>query len=290
MKKLLLSFLLLCTILVVQAQERYHVGQMVPQGKFIAMVIYVDETGEHGLMISPVALPENNLLVKDMLKARAKEAGVSVEDYIPQLPTPLMVKGEKDSKIAKVQKAMMAENLNGTSGEENCKNIVSYCSKNGISLDDYFPEVAWAISLGEGWFIPGMDEIEIYANVITNGAGVGLGKFTGNKADQYRQELQKQAIDNSSVTLDKALLLRPGFPQRIGSSTFAGNKNFEKDPANNNKIYSASGGLLGYVKDNYFGLALTNINRNGEVGNDYSYIYCDNGVNYRGNTYAFKRF
>lgn len=141
-----------------------------------ALVVYVDESGEHGLLMSPTALRDGSLI----LKYAAKNAGMSVEDFIAAMPMPIMARGEKDSKISKVMKEMMSQNLNGTNGVENCKNIADYCESNGLPMEAYFPEMSWAASLGEGWFIPGTDELEIYANVIAQGVGKANSAFEKN--------------------------------------------------------------------------------------------------------------
>ena len=259
--------------------QRYEVGQLVPQGTWNALVVYVDDSGEHGLLMSPTAWREGTWA----LKYAAKKAGMEIGDFIAMLPLPLMSRGESDSKISKVMKDMMKQNLNGTNGVENCKNIADYCESNGIPMEAYFPELTWAASLGEGWFIPGTDELEIYANVIAK--GLGRANYKGNylHADDHRAELNKKVMENLNVD-------EPGgfvqFPQYIGSSTFACNSAFEKDPANKGKIAKVNGlSIAGNINYIYFGLAYF---RNG-YGQGW-YVFNKKGVDYQPYTNAFKWF
>lgn len=276
MKKICLLALMCCAMFI-QAQ-RYEVGQIIPQGTWNALVVYVDESGEHGLMMSPTAWREGTWV----LKYAAKKAGMTIEEFVATLPLPLMSSGEKDSKIAKVMKDMMKQNLNGTNGVENCKNIADYCENNGIPMEVYFPELAWASSLGDGWFIPGTDELEIYANVIAR--GVGKANYKGNyfHADDHRNELNKKLSE--SMSLDAGGFIQ--FPQYIGSSTFACNSAFEKNPANKGKIAKINGlSIAGNINYIYFGLAY--------FSNGYGqswYVFNKKGVDYQPYTNAFKWF
>lgn len=61
--------------------------------------------------------------------------------------------------------------INTGSGEENTTNIFEYCQKNGINVDLYFPEYVYAKSLGDNWFIPGNDELELVAKAFLDGVG-----------------------------------------------------------------------------------------------------------------------
>ena len=47
------------------------------------------------------------------------------------------------------------------SGEENMNTIVKYCAENNLSMQDYFPDFFWASQIGNGWFIPGNNELEL---------------------------------------------------------------------------------------------------------------------------------
>ncbi|MBR1787154.1 MAG: hypothetical protein IJ756_08380 [Paludibacteraceae bacterium] len=285
MKKICLLALICCAMFV-QAQ-RYEVGQVIPQGTWSALVVYVDESGEHGLLMSPTAMREGTLV----LKSAAKTANMTVEELVATMPLPLMSQGEKNAKIIKVMKEMMKQNLNGTNGQDNCKNIADYCEANGLSMEAYFPEAAWAASLGEGWFIPGTDELELYAGVIAKGVGKEKDKKLSGltKFDVKRDSLNKKIQDDYQLGGTGGVY----FPSSICSSTFGCNKTFEK--ANKKKIVKVNGGsgggLLGIatmIANNvdypYYGLTLYNANF------AHYYMFNKKGVDYQPFTNAFKWF
>lgn len=276
--------------------KTYQVGDIVSQGTWNALVIYVDQSGEHGLLMSPTALRFGTLAYKLAIK----KSGLSEEDFAAQSTLPIMAAGLGDEKIRKIQKAMLQENLNGTKGTENCQNIADYCASNGLPIDAYFPEVHWASQLGEGWFIPGMEELEIYANVIAQ--GVGKKNYKGNylHADDKRMELNRHLIETNVSTegvkkpefnkdIMNAYFQTVGnllFPQYLGSSTFANNQTFEKDPINKDKIAKINGlSIAGNINYIYFGLALF---QNG-YGQKW-YVFNKKGVDYQQYTNAFKWF
>ncbi len=272
-------FMILCIAMAAKAQY-YEVGQIVPQGTWDAVVVYVDESGQHGLLMSPTALREGTLVLKKI----AKHLGLSIEDFTAQYPLPILSKGEKDAKIAKIMKEMMKQNMNGTNGVENCQNIADYCETNGIPMDVYFPELTWASSLGEGWFIPGTDELELYAKSIAK--GVGKKNYKGNlhHSDDHRKELDRKLTTeyNSGFGLDKMVTLY--FPQNICSSTFACNKTFEK--ANKDKIAKVNGlSIAGNISYIYFGLSYFRNN----FGQGW-YVLNKKGIDYQIYTNAFKWF
>lgn len=276
MKKIAIVVCVIVYSLGLIAQQRYEIGDVVPQGTWNALVVYVDESGQHGLLMSPTAWRTGTFI----LKQAAKKAGLSVEDFAAQLPLPLMPAGEGDTKIRKVQKAMLQNNLNGVTGVENSQNIANYCEENGLPMETYFPEVYWASQLGDGWFIPGTAELELYAQTIAY--GVGKKNYKGNylHADKKRQALNQQIIEREGQNVGVF------FPQYIGSSTFADNVNFAKDPANKDKIAKVNGlSIAGNIKSLYFGLAL--------FSNGYMqswYVLNNKGIDYQPYTNAFKWF
>ena len=276
--------------LTVQAQK-YEVGQIVPQGTWNALVVYVDETGEHGYLISPGAFIEGNLFTNATIVSYFYERGEeikNIKEKMSELPIPIMQKGVSDNKIRKVMKDMIALNQNGTNGEENCQNITNYCHENGISIETYFPEISWATSLGEGWFIPGTEELEIYSKVIAN--GVGKSNYTGMHADDHRQELnrtlhpKRRVEDNPSGNNDFLFLF---FPSTVCSSTFANNLTFEKNPDNKDKIATINGLGFRNIKSLYYGLTIFRDDLG--LGHNW-YIFNNKGIDYQYYVFAFKKF
>lgn len=73
-------------------------------------------------------------------------------------------------KIIKQQLTDLAP-INTGSGYENTANVLEYCRQNNHDAELYFPEYAYAKSLGDDWFIPGNDELELIAKAFSNGLG-----------------------------------------------------------------------------------------------------------------------
>lgn len=275
MKKLILVIAIVMYSILAKA---YEVGDIIPQGNFDAVVVYVDESGEHGLMISPAAPTAAST------KIAAKAAGMSEEELLALNPLPLLPEGEKNAQVKDIQEKMMQENLNGTNGEQNAHDIAAYCEQNGIAMESTFPEVYWATLLGEGWFIPGVEELELYANTIFYGVGKKAykghsstnsksSKYIYEKYDKIQRKLTEEGIN---FYLPKSLI----------SSTFGCNTSFEKDKANKDKIARINGLLIiGNINHPYFGLT--------SFSNDYGehwYIFNKKGTDYSFYVYAFKRF
>ena len=56
-------------------------------------------------------------------------------------------------------------------GKENAKVIRNYCEENDVDMKTFFPDQYWAESLGDGWFIPGVAEIELYTQFLEQPTG-----------------------------------------------------------------------------------------------------------------------
>ena len=59
-------------------------------------------------------------------------------------------------------------------GAQDQQMIIDYCEENGVSLPVYFSSIDWALKLGDGWFIPGNYELELFASSISSGLGVRM--------------------------------------------------------------------------------------------------------------------
>ncbi len=184
MKKLILSFCLcLATALGAQAQKLgdYMVIDGVP-----SFVFYVDETGEHGLAMSVPAVSKS-VTSKDIntfLKHAERYSGMKKDKW---------QEGEYDGLVEWYQNESsrfdkgsysqaLKENENfkeelftelvprlGEEGEANATAIKEYCEEKNISMQEMFPWEYWASQLGEGWFIPGDKEIQLYATYYCGG-------------------------------------------------------------------------------------------------------------------------
>ena len=166
------SFLLMCAFLgslPTTAQTRKVGDPIVKDGVPCVIIQVYDEAGNHGLAMSLTP-------TRKALKA-AKKTGDMKWFYSPK-----KLKGSdkelQQEYLTEYYNYMKCDSLKiqtsgvstttqpstSHSGKENMKNVIDYCNEKGIEMEMYFPEYAWAQNLGEGWFIPGVDELVLYIN------------------------------------------------------------------------------------------------------------------------------
>lgn len=194
---------LCCTALfisVLLCAEKHQLGDYVEKDGVPSIVVYVDQTGEHGLLLSMKARGINE---KDLLKeekiiakgkketlsiyqkrmkfyhaARAKKQGAEalaavdarferqkemIEKFYAQKP---IVYTKQYYKIADGEREKILQSIQGQmneSGQENTRLLLDLCAENNLSVRDYFPIYDWVSNLGNDWFIPGNDELELMA-------------------------------------------------------------------------------------------------------------------------------
>ena len=183
MKKLFLLLALICCTNIVFAQ--YKVGDVYEKGGVKGVIFYVDQSGDQALAIT-VSEKDNidkwyqmQEEVKLMNKAAKKEYKNEMKE------------------VENSMKTYFEELASSTSdyGADNMKVIKEYCTKHNIDMNKYFPTFVWAESLGEGWFIPGTYEADLYAEYIAFGVGKSNYKGTNkkditNKYDRLNSELK----------------------------------------------------------------------------------------------------
>lgn len=180
-------FIILCVVMCSVCVKGQKLGDYMEIDGVPGFVFYLDETGEHGLVMSFYATTEKQMekLQKKVDKS-SKKTGFSIPSTI-LYDTKLMIeKPEKD--ISFKEKKKVYEKLQKTltdDGEDNAIAILEYCKNENLSLKDYFPGHYWASQLGEGWFVPGENEIMKFAGFITGGIGKG-NKLKGIGAFQKR--------------------------------------------------------------------------------------------------------
>ena len=172
-----------------------------------AIVVYVDESGEHGLIMSPKAYTEKGY--KGDLKAfsrnkkyaenyiakkikLAKENGDQEEmtrlenlqaeqaanfsqltDWLTTAPR-IPILGDNITLKEKYEQRKILEEFSSQTneyGEDNQKSVLAYCHENDINMTKYFCEYEYAINLGDGWFIPGNYELELYSKLYVEEMG-----------------------------------------------------------------------------------------------------------------------
>lgn len=134
-------------------------------------VFYVDESGEHGLVMSFQALSEKNVKKAEAKAIKtAKKMGLSESDIKGSMAKLAM---KPESKKKKDRKDFYPDLIKYLSedGEQNTIAVNDFCKEKGVSLNEYFPAFYWASQLGDGWFIPGEKELTQFAEFYTGGIG-----------------------------------------------------------------------------------------------------------------------
>ena len=145
---------------------QYAVGDYYELDGIPSIVIYVDQTGSHGLVMSyPAVCDEeqiNALLKKNSMPKSL--ADLYLSGGIAYLQDQ---KGEKT-----VEKDIVATVYTqmGPDGKENARIVRDYCVAQGIAIEQYFANQAWAEHLGNGWYIPGDNELEHIGRFFLQGA------------------------------------------------------------------------------------------------------------------------
>lgn len=148
-------------------------------------VFYLDESGEHGLVMSFPAVSEKQM--KKVVKS-AKKRGFS-EDEVREKQGRILIKASSNPKNLKNRGKFYPELIEYLSGdgEQNATAIADFCKEKELDIQEYFPANYWASQLGEGWFIPGKDELNKFAEFYLGGTGkeskVKMGTFLKSSKD-----------------------------------------------------------------------------------------------------------
>lgn len=154
MKQLIFTFLVVLTGICANAQ--FKVGDIYDSNGLKGLVVDVDETGNHGLILS---LEESD---KDWLSDKAH--------------------------------AMSTNAFFEEDGMKNMEAIEAYVKENNLSWD-VFPLFAWARGLGEGWYIPSRAELNtIWKNL--SGGNLDFNKKANKLWKGYDKAVKKAGGDS----------------------------------------------------------------------------------------------
>lgn len=167
-------------------------------------VFHVDESGEHGMVMSFSAnsAKQAKKVQKFMEKNLAKDSGLQSDgNAVTWDSNKLIIPEKSKEKLDKKAWKQIWADLNsqlGDYGEQNAKIVKDYCAEKNISLN-LFPHQYWASTLGEGWFIPGDEELRLFAQFFCGGVGkeYGLGLFKWAKRGN---ELTNNSLVASAIT------------------------------------------------------------------------------------------
>lgn len=198
MKKILLFILMLFIYNSVSAVE---LGDIITKDGIPCIVIYIDASGTQALVMSQPALSESYVSqIKNRYSKKKLEvgcdrieawiAGIKEVEYNISAPTILYPKKKELDKKVDWTSAL---SMTSGNGEENTKAIYQYCDDNNIPMDIYFPAFHWCSQLGKDWFIPGNDDLKLYAEYTFGGLGI----------DHRREYIKEKAADE--ILLNKAI-------------------------------------------------------------------------------------
>lgn len=159
-------FIILCVVMCSVCVKGQKLGDYMEIDGVPGFVFYLDETGEHGLVMSmwPIMAGWEKIQTKSLRKE-----GILTEEHMKKLSLPKEKKIKISNKEMKKYYSDLSKLL-GDDGEENRKIIEEYCNNNNLPLS-IFKGQAFAASLGEGWFIPGDNEVTKFAEFLLGGVG-----------------------------------------------------------------------------------------------------------------------
>ena len=168
--------LLFALFLCVTLSKAQNLGDYMEIDNIPGFVFYLDETGEHGLVMSyPAVSQEQAKKIDKKIKKMASKG--KIPEGIPEekikASERLRMAGPSKSISFKEKKKLYEDLLPllTSDGEKNAEIIADYCKNKNILIQDYFPNQHWASQLGNGWFIPGEKEVTLFAKFYTGGVG-----------------------------------------------------------------------------------------------------------------------
>ena len=138
MKKLFLSMMAVVASALIADAQTYKVGDLYDVNGLKGIVVKVDDSGQHGLLMSLDDSPANWCYVNE--------------------------KKDKEHKSVYTDTEAFDEN----DGQKNMDAIEKYINETGITWD-YFPLMKWARELGDGWYIPAKNELLDLVKAINGG-------------------------------------------------------------------------------------------------------------------------
>lgn len=224
-----------------------QLGDYIEIGGVPAFVFYLDETGQHGLAMSMPALSPKQL--KGIDKYVKKELMTETQaEYFRNGNMSLDLDTYKKAGLLKkrTKETLFGDLIPSLSGDgkNNASAIASYCQKNSLSMRDNFPWEYWASQLGDGWYIPGDNELEKFAVFFCGGLNKSNGIGSVKWASQYKH-----------LSNDKRVQYALGYIGMIGlmSSTAkhadSGFRTLHKVSTTNKSWYELLDALIGKDKE-----------------------------------------
>ena len=191
----LLSLAILSLTISIGLSAQKKLGDYIEIGGVPAFVFHLDETREHGLAMSIPAFDAKSGKKVDKLVKKGlmtnEQAAIFKNNSLGQFNRQgIGGKKSKDMFVGLMDR--LTDN-----GKTNQEQIIAYCNEKNISLKDIFPLQYWAKNLGEGWFIPGDQELTYFADFYFGGLGknnsLGI-KFQYHAKDLCSNELIQESL------------------------------------------------------------------------------------------------
>lgn len=193
MKKILLAAFMLFVGIGVFAQK--GLGEYIELDGVPAFIFYLNEEENHGLAMSIPGYERKDLKKIDKLVDKGYMSAEQAEVFYNNPIGLFNNQGVGVKKSKEIFEGLIGK-LSGN-GKENQEQIVKYCEENNLSLQEVFPMQYWAQSLGEGWYIPGDNELTAFAKFYFGGLGkensLGI-KFQYHAKDLCSSELIQQSL------------------------------------------------------------------------------------------------
>ena len=156
-KKLTSTLCLLALMFAGTASAKYKSGEIYDENGLKGIIVYVDDSGEHGLIMSLERCG------KKWLKDSDEKFGTAAfyED----------------------------------DGQKNMDALQGYINENNLSWE-LFPLFEWARSLGEGWYIPATDELAYILQTINGGEGKFNKKYMKNVSKSIKKADGDKLMDS----------------------------------------------------------------------------------------------
>lgn len=162
-----------------EAPGEHYIGEYMEFDGVPGFVYYLSENKQHGLVMSCAAFTEKDLKNTNKLV----EDGILTQEQVDKLSENYYGKevGKTKLKYKEVYAPLVGKL--SKNGKENVKLIEDFCAENGYSLGVYFPMQYWAKQLGEGWYIPGFDDLTLFINLYTGGRAKQITGFSKRAKD-----------------------------------------------------------------------------------------------------------
>lgn len=172
-------------------EGQYLLGDYIEIGGVPSCVVYVDETGKHGIAMSFPFFKKKKFLNK------------AISDFKGSLsPDLINLYTNNIVKTTSYNKKQIYVDLNdklGDDGEENTKILEQYCIEKGLPLQKTFPMIYCVKQLGDGWYVPGREEIEYFAKFYAG----GLGRHFGMNGVKFDKLYKKRCMDERAGIIVK---------------------------------------------------------------------------------------